>query len=58
MSLIAIIIHPVLLQRVRQYLSSHGISKGIYYDENASHGQSLAGHGDGHDIITEWLQQA
>ncbi|KAL4081679.1 hypothetical protein V8B97DRAFT_1913654 [Scleroderma yunnanense] len=44
-------------ERVRRYLTSHGVCKGLYYDPDASHGQTLAGDGRGHDTITKWLQQ-
>lgn len=45
-------------ERVRRYLSTHGVSKGIYFDPNGAHGQPLIADGLGHDTIMKWLRVA
>ncbi|TFL05853.1 hypothetical protein BDV98DRAFT_560740 [Pterulicium gracile] len=42
--------------RVKKYLTSHGIKKGIYYNPTARHGQALIGGGEGFPIILQWLR--
>ncbi|KAG6333721.1 hypothetical protein ID866_5364 [Astraeus odoratus] len=45
-------------ERIRRYLASHGVRKGIYFDPEGRHGQPFVGHGHGYDTITKWLQLA
>lgn len=45
-------------ERVRRYLSTHGVSKGIYFDPKGAHGQPLIADGLGHDTIMKWLRVA
>ncbi|KII95108.1 hypothetical protein PLICRDRAFT_120922 [Plicaturopsis crispa FD-325 SS-3] len=43
-------------ERVKRYLTSHGIRKGLWYDPNGRHGQALIRGGKGHAEILRWLQ--
>ncbi|CCM03181.1 uncharacterized protein FIBRA_05303 [Fibroporia radiculosa] len=43
--------------RVKRYLTSHGIRKGIWYDPNGRHGQAMLSGSPGHKEILRWLQQ-
>jgi hypothetical protein len=42
--------------RVKKYLTSHGIKKGLFYDSAARHGESLIGGGEGYTKIIRWLK--
>jgi hypothetical protein len=44
-------------RRVKRYLTSHGISKGLWVDPNGIHGQALVIGGKGHTEILRWLQK-
>jgi len=44
-------------ERVKRYLTSHGIRKGLLFDPNGRHGQALLAGGEGHAAILRWLQQ-
>jgi len=44
-------------ERVKRYLTSHGISKGLWIDPDAIHGQALVAGGKGQTEILLWLQQ-
>ncbi|GJE84212.1 alpha/beta hydrolase [Phanerochaete sordida] len=43
--------------RVKRYLTSHGIRKGLWYDPNGRHGQALLAGGAGHAAILRWLRE-
>lgn len=43
--------------RVKRYLTSHGIRKGLWYDPNGRHGQALLAGGAGHVAILRWLRE-
>lgn len=45
------------LQRVKRYLTSHGVRKGLWYDPEGRHGQALVTGGNGHAEILRWLQE-
>jgi hypothetical protein len=45
------------IQRVRRYLRSHGVRKGLWYDPEGRHGQPLIIGGRGHTKIMRWLQE-
>lgn len=47
----------VSAERVRRYLSSHGVRKGLWYDPDGRHGQALLPGSPGHHAVIEWLQQ-
>ncbi|KAF7301736.1 hypothetical protein MIND_00739200 [Mycena indigotica] len=42
--------------RVRKYLSSHGVHKGLWYDEMAQHGDALLRGTKGHAMVLDWLK--
>ncbi len=42
-------------QRIKRYLTSHGIDEGLYYDPHARHGQALLTGSAGYQRIFEWL---
>ncbi|KDQ56378.1 hypothetical protein JAAARDRAFT_36545 [Jaapia argillacea MUCL 33604] len=42
-------------ERVKRYLTSHGIRKGLWFDPDGRHGQALLVGGDGHSEILRWL---
>ncbi|KAG9317401.1 hypothetical protein JVU11DRAFT_1600 [Chiua virens] len=44
--------------RIRRYLSSHGVRKGICFDPNGSHGQPFVAGGPAHSVIMSWLKLA
>ncbi|EPQ59444.1 hypothetical protein GLOTRDRAFT_109691 [Gloeophyllum trabeum ATCC 11539] len=44
-------------ERVKRYLRSHGIRKGLWYDPKGRHGQALLAGGEGHAEILRWLRQ-
>ncbi|TFK43461.1 hypothetical protein BDQ12DRAFT_702584 [Crucibulum laeve] len=44
-------------ERVKRYLTSHGVRKGLWYDPNGRHGQALIAGGPGHAEIFRWLQE-
>ncbi|KAI0796702.1 hypothetical protein C8Q75DRAFT_710801 [Abortiporus biennis] len=44
-------------QRVKRYLTSHGIRKGLWFDPNGRHGQALLAGGAGHAEILRWLRE-
>ncbi|KAI9001046.1 hypothetical protein BD414DRAFT_473454 [Trametes punicea] len=43
--------------RVKRYLTSHGIRKGLWYDPNGRHGQALLSSSPGHYEILRWLRE-
>ncbi|KAJ8086715.1 hypothetical protein PM082_005538 [Marasmius tenuissimus] len=43
--------------RVKKYLTSHGVRKGLFYDPDAIHGQALLMGGEGHERVMEWLKE-
>ncbi|EKM59225.1 uncharacterized protein PHACADRAFT_249515 [Phanerochaete carnosa HHB-10118-sp] len=43
--------------RVKRYLTSHGIRKGLWYDPEGIHGQALLSGGAGHAAIIRWLRE-
>ncbi|KAL0576920.1 hypothetical protein V5O48_005066 [Marasmius crinis-equi] len=45
-------------ERVKKYLTSHGVRKGLFFDPNALHGQALLMGGEGHDRVIQWLKDS
>ncbi|GLB33884.1 hypothetical protein LshimejAT787_0107680 [Lyophyllum shimeji] len=45
-------------QRVKRYLTSHGVKQGIWYDPDGSHGQALLPGSRGHVEILRWVREA
>ncbi|PFH52793.1 hypothetical protein AMATHDRAFT_1836 [Amanita thiersii Skay4041] len=45
-------------ERVKKYLSSHGVKKGLRYDPEGRHGQALMAGGHGHTMILQWLKDS
>ncbi|KAF8076473.1 hypothetical protein FPV67DRAFT_1406656 [Lyophyllum atratum] len=45
-------------ERVKRYLTSHGIKQGIWYDPNGHHGQALLPGSRGHFEILRWVREA
>ncbi|KAF8551453.1 hypothetical protein OG21DRAFT_1478115 [Imleria badia] len=45
-------------ERIRRYLGSHGVRKGICFDPNGSHGQPFVAGGPAHSAIMSWLKLA
>ncbi|KAK7060561.1 hypothetical protein VNI00_001327 [Paramarasmius palmivorus] len=43
--------------RVKKYLTSHGVRKGLWYDPDGVHGQALLMGGEGHRRVMEWLKE-
>ncbi|KAJ8481767.1 hypothetical protein ONZ51_g5790 [Trametes cubensis] len=43
--------------RVRRYLTSHGIRKGLWFDPDGHHGQALLSSSPGHNEILNWLRE-
>ncbi|KAJ7129584.1 hypothetical protein C8R44DRAFT_830056 [Mycena epipterygia] len=43
-------------ERVKKYLTSHGVRKGLWYDPNGRHGQALMSGGAGHAEVMRWLK--
>ncbi|KAF7292390.1 hypothetical protein HMN09_01223100 [Mycena chlorophos] len=43
-------------QRAKTYLTSHGISEGLWYDPEGEHGSALRSGGEGHKLILKWLR--
>ncbi|KAH8830507.1 hypothetical protein DL96DRAFT_1593214 [Flagelloscypha sp. PMI_526] len=44
-------------ERVRRYLSSHGVKKGLRFDSEGRHGQALVGTNETYNHILQWLLQ-
>ncbi|KAJ7068340.1 hypothetical protein C8F01DRAFT_605353 [Mycena amicta] len=42
--------------RVKRYLTSHGVQKGLWYDPHGQHGDSIARGSKGHTLVLEWLR--
>ncbi|KAF7332075.1 hypothetical protein MKEN_00088000 [Mycena kentingensis (nom. inval.)] len=42
--------------RVKKYLTSHGVREGLYFDEEAQHGDALERGSKGHTLVLEWLR--
>ncbi|KAJ7283568.1 hypothetical protein C8J57DRAFT_739016 [Mycena rebaudengoi] len=42
--------------RVKKYLTSHGVRKGLWYDPDGKHGQALISGGAGHTEVIRWLK--
>ncbi|CDO71256.1 hypothetical protein BN946_scf184908.g13 [Trametes cinnabarina] len=43
--------------RVKRYLTSHGIRKGLHFDPDGRHGQALLSGSPGHREILRWLRE-
>ncbi|KAJ7179062.1 hypothetical protein C8R46DRAFT_1173508 [Mycena filopes] len=43
-------------ERVKKYLTSHGVRKGIWYDPDGLHGDALMSGGAGHTKVLQWLR--
>jgi hypothetical protein len=46
-----------LTQRVKKYLTSHGVCKGLWFDAEGLHGDALRAGGVGHNRVLEWLRE-
>ncbi|KAF8195811.1 hypothetical protein K438DRAFT_1826557 [Mycena galopus ATCC 62051] len=44
-------------ERVKKYLSSHGVRKGIWFDPDGLHGDALKPGGAGHARVMQWLRE-
>ncbi|TFY78761.1 hypothetical protein EWM64_g5252 [Hericium alpestre] len=44
--------------RVKRYLTSHGVRKGLWYDPNGRHGSALNRGGEGLKELTRWLKES
>ncbi|KAI0347262.1 hypothetical protein BDW22DRAFT_1480926 [Trametopsis cervina] len=44
-------------ERVKRYLTSHGIREGLWFDPDGHHGQALLTGGKGHTEILRWLAE-
>lgn len=44
------------VQRVKTYLTSHGVNKGLWFDPEGGHGDALLHGGPGHTMVSKWLQ--
>ncbi|KXN89654.1 hypothetical protein AN958_05521 [Leucoagaricus sp. SymC.cos] len=44
-------------ERIKRYLTSHGVKKGLWYDPNGHHGQALLKGTAGQEEIFRWLQE-
>ncbi|KAF5363284.1 hypothetical protein D9756_000449 [Leucocoprinus leucothites] len=44
-------------ERIKKYLISHGVRKGLWYDPQGRHGQALLKGTTGHEEIFRWLQE-
>ncbi|KAJ3493881.1 hypothetical protein NLJ89_g10917 [Agrocybe chaxingu] len=44
-------------ERVKQYLTSHGVCKGLWYDPDGRHGQALMRGGQGLQQVLHWLTE-
>lgn len=49
--------NPVSLQRVVNYLKSHGVNKGLLYTPEHAHGQALFYGSDAFTQIMDWLER-
>jgi hypothetical protein len=45
-------------ERVKRYLTSHGVQKNLFYDPNGRHGYALLKGQPGHTEILRWLREA
>jgi len=45
-------------ERIRRYLLSHGVRKGLIFDPNGWHGESLITGGEGMRKVIEWIKDA
>ncbi len=45
-------------QRMRQYLTSHGIRKGLKFDPEGRHGEALFTRGESHREFLRWLHKS
>ncbi|KAH9951617.1 hypothetical protein B0H21DRAFT_874266 [Amylocystis lapponica] len=45
-------------ERVKRYLTSHGVRKGLWYDPHGRHGQAMFPNSPGYKEIMRWLQEA
>ncbi|KAI0677587.1 hypothetical protein C8Q78DRAFT_960231 [Trametes maxima] len=43
--------------RVKRYLTSHGVRKGLWFDPDGRHGQALLSSSPGHHEILRWLRE-
>jgi len=44
-------------ERVKKYLTSHGVRKGIWYDPDGLHGEALKPGSPGYARVMQWLQE-
>ncbi|KAJ7180173.1 hypothetical protein C8R43DRAFT_912794 [Mycena crocata] len=44
-------------ERVKKYLTSHGVRKGLWYDPDGHHGDALQNGGAGHTEVMRWLRE-
>lgn len=47
----------MVLKRVKKYLTSHGVRKGLMFDPEARHGQSLIVGGSAMSNVMKWLKE-
>jgi hypothetical protein len=45
------------LQRVKRYLTSHGVRQNIWYDPEGRHGAALMNGTRGHAKVMKWLSE-
>jgi len=45
-------------ERVKKYLTSHGVRKGIWFDPTGLHGQALLSKSAGHTEVMRWLEES
>jgi len=45
-------------ERVKRYLTAHGVRKNLWYDPEGKHGQALTRSGPGLDEIFRWLSES
>ncbi|KAJ6515813.1 hypothetical protein C8R45DRAFT_957697 [Mycena sanguinolenta] len=44
-------------ERVKKYLTSHGVRKGIWFDPDGLHGDALRPGGAGHARVLQWIRE-
>ncbi|THH15209.1 hypothetical protein EW146_g5239 [Bondarzewia mesenterica] len=44
-------------ERVKRYLTSHGVRKGLFYDPEGRHGQAFWAEGEGYKELVRWLTE-
>lgn len=45
-------------ERVKKYLTSHGVRKGLWMDPTGVHGQALLSNSAGHTAVMCWLKES